>query len=242
MRAYGLKSRLRGVSIGGFCFCVLTSAQSVWALSVPFTENFDLDSANWRDSSGVAAVGWSPSGGPDGSSYATTAFNFLNSGSGSTPTIFRNQEEFNSSALAFQGDWVAGGVSQLSFYVRHDAGVALTFFVRFADPANFPGAAAITSPPVPSGAWTLVTVPMSASFIYEGPFTFNDIFDNIGHIQIGVSTPQSLVNQNQTVTFDLDQPAIQGPSPVPTVSEWGLAAMVLCGLIAGTVMFRKTAP
>lgn len=237
MSLYRSKSRSCGSFLGGLC--VLAFAQHAWALSVPFTENFDSDSANWRDSTGAAVLGWNPAGGPDGSSHSTAAFNFSNSGSGSTPIVFRNQDEYGSSGLAFQGDWVAGDVGSLSFYVRHDAGVNLTYFVRFADPANFPGAAAITSPPVPSGAWTLVTVPMSASFIYEGPFTFNDIFDNIGHIQIGVSTPQSLVNQNQTVTFDLDQPTIVANAQVPTVSEWGLVAMALSGLIAGTVMFRK---
>lgn len=188
----------------------------------------------------MAAVAWSAIGGPDASSYATTDFNFSNSGAGSTPVIFRNQDEFNSSGLAFQGDWVAGDVAQLSFFVRHDAGVDLTFFVRFADPANFPGAAVIISPPVATGQWTQLSISMdTASFIYEGPLTYNDVFDNIGHIQIGVATPQSLVNVDQTVTFDLDQPTILGSTPVPSVSEWGLVAMALSGLIAGTVMFRK---
>jgi hypothetical protein len=238
MRSY-LGNSSRTFVFGAVCTLALC-AQNASALSVPYTENFDADSANWRANNSTIALGWTSGGGPEASSYATTDFNFLNSGSGSTPTIFRNQDEFNSSGLNFQGNWVTGDVVQLSFYVRHNAGVNMTFFVRFADPANFPGAAVILSPPVPSGTWTQLTVNLdTASFIYEGPFTYNDVFDNIGHIQIGVSTPQSLVNQNQTATFDIDRPSIAGPAPVPTVSEWGLVAMALTGVIAGTIMFRR---
>jgi hypothetical protein len=117
--------------------------------------------------------------------------------------------------------------------------VDLTFFFRFADPANFPGAAAIIGTPVPSGQWTLLTVGMDpGNFIFEGPSTFNTVFDNVGHIQIGVVTPQSLVNQNQSVTFDLDQPAIVNTA-IPTVSEWGLLVLVLSGGIAGTILFGR---
>lgn len=226
----------RAALIGG---CSLgLAAQTAQALNVPFTEHFASNSANWRDASGTAVVGWSSNGGPDGSGYATTSFNFSTSGPGSTPAVFRNQEEFNSSGLAFQGDWVAGDVRQFGAYVRHNAGMNLNFFVRFADPANFPGAAAVISTPVPSGQWTHISVPMIASrFVFEGPFGFNDVFDNLGHIQIGVVTPPALENANVTVGFDLDQPMIV--NSVPAISEWGVVAMSLSMLTAATIVLRK---
>lgn len=218
--------------------CVLGAwAPTARALSVPFIENFASDAANWKNNAG-AALGWSPSGSADGSSFATTGFNFIDAGPGTTPAIFRNHEEYNSSGLAFQGDWVTGDVRQFGAYVRHNAGMDLSFFVRFADPANFPGAAYVIITPVPSGQWKHISVPMIPSgFVYEGPFGFNDVFDNIGHIQIGVVTPGPLENVNQTVTFDLDQPVIL--SSVPTVSEWGVVAMGLSMMTAATLVLRR---
>lgn len=220
------------------CCSLGWATQTVHALSVPFIEQFDSNSANWRDAAGTAVVGWSSSGGPDGSGYATTTFNFSGAGPGTTPAIFRNHEEFNSSGLAFQGDWVAAGVRQFGGYVRHNAGMDLTFFVRFADPANFPAAAAVVTNPVPSGQWTYFSVAMvSSSFVFEGPFGFNDVFDNLGHIQVGVVTPPALENANVTVGFDLDRPMIV--NNVPTVSEWGVVAMSLLLLTAATIVLRK---
>lgn len=230
------KSHFRAALIGSIC-CLGLWAQYARALSVPFIENFELDAANWRNNAN-AALGWSPSGAADGSSYATASFNFIDAGPGTTPAVFRNHEEFNSSGLAFQGNWVTGDVRQFGAYVRHNAGVDLTFFVRFADPANFPAAAAVISNPVPSGQWRYISVPMVASsFVFEGPFGFNEVFDNLGHIQIGVITPAALENANVTVGFDLDQPMIV--NSVPTVSEWGAVAMTLSMLTAGTIVLRK---
>lgn len=33
-----------------------------------------------------------------------------------------------------------------------------------------------------------------------------------------------------------------GPPPVPTVSEWGLAVLTLTGLIAGSLLFQRRSP
>ena len=46
-------------------------SQSAFA-TVPYTENFTTDAANWRDGAGAASATWVASGGPDGSSYITT--------------------------------------------------------------------------------------------------------------------------------------------------------------------------
>lgn len=208
------------------------------ATTVPFTEDFPTDAAGWRDSAGTSVVGWLPSGGPDGSAFVTTTFNFVGSTSEDTPALFRAQDEFGSSGGAFEGNWINDGVERISFRVRHDAGVPLTFFMRFADPANFPGAAAVVAVPIPSGQWTSASIVLpNPGLVFEGPFEFGDVFDNIGHVQIGVLAPAPLIGVDQTVTFDLDKVAIV--NNVPTVSEWGVAAMTLMVAVAGTLVLRQ---
>lgn len=209
----------------------VTSAAS--AAVSPFTENFAADSANWYNNNSSAPVGWSSSGGPDGSSYATTSFNF---GSftpgvpipGNTAVLFRAQDEFNSSGNALVGDWVAGGINELSFWVRHDAPEAVTFFARFATPANSPAWSGI-GPAVAPNVWTQVTLPLSiATLTYEGPpgagqTQFNNVFGNLGHVQIGAFA-QNLAGLNQDITFDLDQVSIV---PAPAALAMLLPALFL---------------
>ncbi len=212
--------------------------ESAEALQVPFSEEFIADSANWYDSSSISPVGWAMSGGPDGSSYATTTFNFVSSSSGATPALFRAQDKWNTSGGAFQGDWITGDVQRFTAFVRHDAGIPLSFFVRFSDPANFPGVVSVISSPIPSGEWRYIKVSIpDPDFVYEGPFGFNDVFDNIGHVQIGVIAPESLIGIDQNVTFDLDSVTIL--NNVPAVSTWGLLALALSIGIGGTLMPRR---
>jgi hypothetical protein len=216
---------------------VVGSANVSHATVVPFVEDFMSGSANWFNSSSSAPVGWASSGGPDNGSYATTTFNFVGSSSGSTPALFRAQDEFNSSAGALQGNWISDGVQKFQMRVRHNAGVPISFFVRFADPANFPGAAAAFSPPVPSGQWSFLQLSLpDPGLVYEGSFGYGDVFDNIGHVQVGVFTPNSLVGVNQVVTFDLDKVTIL--NNVPAASTWGLLALTISIAIAGTLMLR----
>ncbi len=211
---------------------------AAFGTTVPFTEDFTTDAANWRDNAGTSVVGWVPSGGPDGSAFVTTTFNFVGSTSEDMPALFRAQDEFGSSGGAFVGNWINDQVERISFRVRHDAGVPLTFFMRFADPANFPGAAAVVAVPVPSGQWTAANIALpNPELIFEGPFVYGDVFDNIGHVQIGVLAPAPLIGVDQSVTFDLDKVAIV--NNVPTVSEWGVAAMTLMMAVAGTLVLRQ---
>ncbi|MBI1826696.1 MAG: PEP-CTERM sorting domain-containing protein [Planctomycetes bacterium] len=200
-----------------------------WSLAatVPFTEAFTSDAANWHDPSGASVLNWTNSGGPDSSSFAFTNFNFANSAAGSTPVIFRGQSEFNSSGGAFVGNWIADGITSFRADVRQDSGVPLTFFTRFSSSANFPGATAINFTPVLSGVWTPITFaisPASPQFIsFEGT-DFNTVFSNIGHLQIGVSVPAELGHLNSNVTFGIDNVSI-----VPEPASLGLFAI---GLVA----------
>ena len=192
--------------------------------TVPFTEEFETDAAGWYDTPGSLLLAWASDGGPDNSSHAMGAFNFLSSSPGDTPLLFRAQDEFNSSGGAFEGNWITGGVSEFSAFVRHDAGLPLTYFVRFSSPFNFPGAVALNFAPVPSTTWTLISFeidPGSPQFIsFEGS-DFETVFSNIGHVQIGASVPEGLAGIDQGFVFGLDKAAI--------IPEPGTLAILLLG-------------
>ena len=207
---------------------VLTRALSSPAANVPFTETFANDAANWHDPSGSSVLNWTSSGGPDGSSFAFTTFNFGSLAAGATPVLFRAQDEFGSSGGAFQGNWIGDGVTTFSAQVRQDSGSPLTFFTRFAAPANFPGATAINFAPVPSGVWTPITFiinPASPQFVsFEGT-DFGTVFSNIGHLQIGVSVPQALAHGTPDFTFAIDNVSIV---PEPATMLLLVPGMALC--------------
>jgi len=208
------KSVLATIILGTYSF----------AATVPFTETFANDAANWHDSSGANVLNWTNSGGPDSSGFAFTNFNFSNSAENSTPVIFRGQSEFNSSGGAFVGNWIADGVTTFSADVRQDSGVPLTFFTRFSSSANFPGATAVSFTTVQSGEWTPVSFiinPSSPQFIsFEGT-DFNTVFSNIGHLQIGVAVPIDLAHADSNVTFGIDNVSI--------VPEPASFALLICG-------------
>ena len=197
------------------------------ATIVPFIEGFEADAANWFDGAGATELGWSPSGGPDGSAHATTQFNFLNAAPGSFATIFRGQDNFDSSNDAFVGNWIADGVNQLSFAVRHDAPTPISFFTRLASPFNFPGVAAIEPVAVDPDTWTTITLDIvegNPAFVFEGPFGFSDVFSNIGNVQFGIVVPGELAGADLDVTFDLDNVSIV-PSPA------GFALLIGAGML-----------
>jgi len=217
-------------------------SQSVQAITVPFTEDFDAGAANWLNFNSSALLSFHATGGPDGSSFASGTFNFKNSAFGDQgPVVFRGTTSLvgASSGGAFFGNWITGGVGKFTAQVRHDATVPLTFFTRFADPTNFPGGFAIHSAPVPPNVWTDLTVDINASnpqFVsFEGA-TFADVFDDIGNVQLGVTIPQELAGVDLEINFDLDQPAI---STVPEPATFALAALACCGVLMGAGQKRE---
>ena len=208
-------------------------ASEVRAATVPFTETFNAGSANWFDSPGTAPLAWNVFGGPDESPFASTTFNFVNSAANDTPVLFRAQDEFGSSGGAFVGNWVTDGVTGFNASVRHNAGVPLNFFVRFASPSNFPGANHVFFIPVPSGAWTPLSAALpNPNLIFEGPLTYAQVFGNIGHVQLGVSVPQGLAGVNAPFSFDLDNVGIV---PEPT----SLALLLLGAGVVGRKVTRR---
>lgn len=190
--------------VAGFAIAFAGSAS---AGLIGATETFDTDSANWVNAAGSGFLDWFPSGGPDGSAFASGAFNFANTNTGDTPVILRAQSAANSSGGIFFGDYISEGVSELRFSIRHDAPSPATFFVRFAAPANFPGATAVLFTPVAGDIWTDISVildPSNPQFVtFEGS-DFNTIFSNIGRLQFGVSVGDGLAGVDQSFRFDID--------------------------------------
>ena len=210
------------------CLLGLLASTPVSAVEVPFTEEFVSDSANWRESTGTMALSWAVSGGPDDSSHAFGMFNFVDSAEGDSPVMFRAQDEYGSSGGAFEGDWIADGVTEFSVMVMHDAGMPLFFFTRFASPDNFPGAIGVEFTPVQSGQWSLLSFaidPDNPQFVsFEGS-DFETVFSRIGHVQIGVTVPKGLEGVDREITFRIDKPAVV-PEPA-TLVLFGIAALML---------------
>src|SRR3972149_313786 len=76
-------------------------AQSQGA-TVPFTEHFAGSVSDWADASGLSLLTYVPSGGPDGSSYASTDFVFAGAGggvAGNSVVLFRGQDELSSRGI-----------------------------------------------------------------------------------------------------------------------------------------------
>ncbi len=208
------------------------------ATVVPFTEDFVVDSANWRETTGTAGLDWVPAGGPDGSSYASGTFNFLNSIPDDPAVLFRGHDAFDSSNDAFVGNWIADGVSEFSFFFRHDALVPLGVFVRFASTGNFPAAAGVEFVPVPGNAWTEITIaiePTNPQFVtFEGS-DFATVFSSIENLQIGVFVPAGLAGVDQSFTFDVDQVTVVPSPPVA-------ALLALSGLLHAKHRRRRRPP
>lgn len=204
---------------------ILWGSTTAYGVIAPFTEDFSASSANWRQSNVLDQALWSAAGGPDGGAFASAEFNFLNSAASDTPALFRAQDEVNSSGNAFVGNWITAGVTEFRAMLRHDAGVPLVFFTRFASPVNFPAAARVNFTPVPSGVWTLVSFPIDGALVYEGgPSNFLSVFSNVGHVQVGVSVPGALAGVDQSVTFDIDKAMITPePSALAIVAVGALA-------------------
>jgi len=219
----------RLILVFALTLCLSLKVVQSHAATVPFTEDFTMDVANWADNSGLNLLSHVAAGGPDGGAYASIDTSLA----GTSMVLFRAQDEFNSSAHAFEGNWVSDGVGEFSAFVRHDAPVPLTYFARFSSPANFPGATAVKFAPVLSNTWTELEFnidPGNVEFVtFEGS-SFGTIFSNIGHVQLGIQVPEALNGSPTQFTFDVDTASIAARVPEPAglfavhVASLGLTA------------------
>lgn len=173
-----------------------------------FVETFDDDAASWRNFNSSVDLDWFPSGGPDGSAYASGTYNLINSaGSPFPPIVIRGQLGFGSSGGAFAGDWIAAGVTGFSFDFRHDLPEPIVVTGRFAVPANNAGASTESSILVAPNTWTTVFYDLtegSSDIISFGAGSYQQIFSNVGNIQIGFNVPSNLSGQDLVGRFDID--------------------------------------
>jgi hypothetical protein len=199
------------------------------AATLPFTEEFSTGDSEWRNPASAAPVHVS-SGGRDGGGFIRVAFDFEGTSADQSRVVFRGGTSGGpASGGAFVGDWIDEGVGSLTAWVRHDAAEPITFFARFAAPANFPGATAVAFAPVAPGPdWTQLFFaidPTNPQFVsFEGS-DFDTVFSDIGIVQIGLSVPAALAGQDQEVSFDLDTVGIAPVVPEPALSPLLLLAL-----------------
>lgn len=231
----GVKMHTRTIVIGTIAFIVMLNGASVMnagAAVDPYTETFASDNANWGgggDWTTFQPLDWSGSGGPDGGGFVSDTLNFSEFSPGGFPlTVFRGQDNYNSSNGAFEGDWLAGGITTFSFWVRHNAPIDLQYFVRFT-PAdanspsmNFEFSDSLVAP----NTWTQLTLDISEDnpgwIVGGGPGTYNSVFTNLGKIQLGADMG-GLAGMEPDFTFDLANVAIiPAPGAISLLALAGL--------------------
>ncbi len=217
-----------------FGFAALIAAGVVSGASaqiVGFVEDFNTNAAAWRNFNSANILEWVPSGGPDGTAFARSSYNLTAAGSGFPPTVIRAHSTFAppSSGGTYAGDWIAAGVTGVSFSFRHDLSVAISLTGRFATPLNNPGASVETAFTVEPNVWTTISYDLtegSPDIISLGSGTYAGIFGNIGNIQLGFNVPPGMGGQNIEVRFDVDNFTIV-PAP-GALALIGVAGLVSC--------------
>jgi hypothetical protein len=189
-------------------------AGAAGAVTVPFTENFAGGVAGWEDNANDD-LDFVAAGGPDGSSYASGGIDFTGfvpPFPGAGPIVLRAHDEDGASGGAFVGSWNTAGVTQVRAFVRHDAPVPLSWVLRVATTANFPGA--VFTPAgttVAPDSWQEIVFdvdPASPDCTPETgnpSFTCEDALDVVAHFQLGVDAPEAVIEDEVFVTVDVDR-------------------------------------
>jgi len=217
----------------GLVAALSSGAGAASALTVPFTEDFTSGVAGWRNGANTADLSHVASGGPDGGAYASGTFNyfgFVPPVPGAGPVTFRGQDEFSFSGLSFVGNWITGGVEELSVWVRQNTSETLTYFMRVASSFNFPGAVILSTTPVLPNTWTLVTFDIDPSnpLCFGEGVTCAQALANVAHLQFGTSAPAALTGLDQAFTLEIDK--------IQLVPEPGTTLLFASGL-AGIAWF-----
>jgi hypothetical protein len=218
------------------CLALFTATPRATALIVPFTEDFTSGASNWLNGSSAAPT-WSATGGVDDGGYISAPGAISAGGFGTI--VFRGNAAVDASGDAFVGNWLTGGVSTFSAFVRHDAPVALNFYARL--DAGSGRAASSVDFSVPVGSWYQLSIPITeASFqsygaAGTGTAAFNSVFSSILNVQFALSSTQDPSTAGQTYNVSLDRVAIV---PEPSIAALGLLALL--GFLAsrGIVLLR----
>lgn len=228
---------MKSIAWGIVCVAMLGnySARSSAAVSVPFTEDFGADAANWKNSAS-GNLTWSNTGGPDGGSYASASQVFQGQAVSMGLTMFRGQDAFNASNDAFVGNWLTTGVGRLTAYVRQNTSQPLSFFARIATSLNFPGVTVQLPTVVQPSTWTKLDFDLSPSnpFVIPegGPGTYEAVLGSVGNVQIGVGGLSGFTSDPTPYKFDLDKVSIGVPEPASGV-------LLVLGAIGGWMLWRR---
>jgi hypothetical protein len=239
-----LNSRMRSLLVG--VVVSLIAASSAWAVSPPFTENFSTNDSQWGTGQTPSSVRVAPtynaSGGPNGAGDGYISYTKPFTSSNSSQTIFRGQNNFDSSGDAFVGDWVAAGINELSFFIRTANTVPTTVAARLAPVANAPAFSIISPTDIQPNTWTQLTFPISlaasSGWIYEGdPGTmtqeqlYNSILKNLSNVQI-LAEPESTASPS--IRFDLDAVSV-----VPEPAMLGVLGCAALPALLGRQRHRR---
>lgn len=201
----------------GLIAALATASSGVSAAVVPFTESFTNGASNWS-----APATW------DAGGFIVQETN-VNAASFGVVIGPRGQASADASGGAFVGNWIAQGVTALTFSVRHNAPVPMNFGARLALASNFPAAIGLDFAPVLPGVWTTVTIPIVASYpgwvSFEGS-DFQTTLSGVANVQLLYSVPQSLAGAGTIVRFEADDVSI-----VPTPGALGVCTVAAAGLL-----------
>ena len=183
------------------------------ALIVPFTEDFTTGASNWLNGS-YATPTWSATGGVDGGGFISSSATM--SGSGFGAALFRGNASSDASGDAFSGNWLTGGVSLFSTYIKHDALQALDVFARLDAGAGAAASSVFFS--VPANQWFQISIPIvdsPTSFQSYGSARtngFSTVFANIQNIQFFAATnaPAGTYNFSLDKVSSVPEPGIVG--------------------------------
>lgn len=224
---------------------LLLGPASARAVTPGFTEDFPTDVSGWEDNVNDP-MSWVESGGPDGSSYASTVFDFTDfvpPFEDSGPIVFRAHQSDDASGGAFVGDWNGADIREVRALVRHDAPVSMKWIVRLASSFNFPAVAfSPADTVVPPNEWTEIVFDVHPDNPDCTPETFGeetceDLMDAIGNFQLGTDAPQQVVEGGIAVTLDVDLVTLV---PEPGAPALGGAALAALAALAGLRRRNRT--
>jgi hypothetical protein len=223
------------IALAAAVLALAFGAEKASALDVPYTESFASGVSGWENNANDA-LSFQASGSYDAGSYASADFNYLGytNAFGIGPVLFRANDSDNASGDAFVGNWVLGQVFSVSAWVYQTTGEDLTYYMRAATAANFPGGVFLNATTVASDTWTQLTWtidPNAPVCIQEGPTSCATVLSNVGNLQFGTSFSPTLVATDQAFHMGIDQ--------VVVVPEPGQALLFGSGLLGLAVMGRR---
>ena len=209
----------RSASVG---IAAVAFASSALALA-PLTEDFESGLAGWTEDDGqlAASIATEP-----GNAFARAVRPIPADPGGPFPgsaTIL----ELEVPGSDFAGNYLAAGIDTLTFDVRHDANIPLTFGVRLAVPGNFPAVLApidVAFTPVFAGpGFTTLTFDLSPAALVTTGTPAESILSDVQNIQLFANL--GAVGASGDVTFDIDNIAIvPAPSAAALLAAGALAA------------------